>query len=164
MTRHESVIEWKFAAALRDFIGGTSLCAFYAEETMEGMTARMKADDLHVVAAAPQVRCGRYRVDFLFVGEGHLQPPVMVAVECDGHDFHERTKEQARRDKSRDRELAAMGVQVLRYTGSEIVKNAKSCVVEAAMLVSSRSSQAWAASYPDTVAKLNARFAAEASA
>lgn len=43
-----------------------------------------------------------------------------VAVECDGHEYHERTKEQARRDKSRDRKLLSLGFPVLRFTGSEI--------------------------------------------
>jgi len=45
------------------------------------------------------------------------------AIELDGHEFHERTKEQAQRDRERDRNLAAIGYQVLRYTGSEIYKD-----------------------------------------
>jgi hypothetical protein len=43
-----------------------------------------------------------------------------LLIECDGHEFHERTKEQARRDKKRDRELQKFGFQVFRYTGSEV--------------------------------------------
>lgn len=43
-----------------------------------------------------------------------------LAIELDGHDFHERTKEQARRDKKRDRDLSALGFPVARFTGSEI--------------------------------------------
>lgn len=50
-----------------------------------------------------------------------------LAVECDGHDFHERTKEQARRDKGRDRKLVAAGVQVVRFTGSEIFADPLRC-------------------------------------
>lgn len=45
-----------------------------------------------------------------------------LVVELDGHDFHERTKEQARRDKSRDRELQMLGCDVFRFTGSEVWK------------------------------------------
>lgn len=56
---------------------------------------------------------------------------VKVAVELDGHDFHERTKEQAERDKSRDRLLQANGWTVLRYTGSEVWRDADSCANEA---------------------------------
>ena len=33
-------------------------------------------------------------------------------MECDGHDFHERTKEQASSDKKRDRSLQAAGFLV----------------------------------------------------
>jgi hypothetical protein len=46
---------------------------------------------------------------------------VWLAVECDGHDYHERTAEQAARDKARDRALQALGWTVARFTGREIV-------------------------------------------
>lgn len=51
-----------------------------------------------------------------------------LAIECDGHDFHEKTKEQAARDKSRDRALVQAGMHVIRFTGSEIFRDAESCV------------------------------------
>lgn len=55
-----------------------------------------------------------------------------VAVECDGHEFHERTKEQAQRDRSRDRIISGIrGVTLLRFTGSEINRNAEACGAEA---------------------------------
>lgn len=47
-----------------------------------------------------------------------------IAVEVDGHDFHERTKAQARRDKQRDRMMQMVGITVLRYTASEVVADA----------------------------------------
>lgn len=50
-----------------------------------------------------------------------------IAIECDGHEFHERTKEQAAKDRSRDRKLIKMGYIVLRFTGSEINNDVKSC-------------------------------------
>lgn len=53
-----------------------------------------------------------------------------AAIECDGHDFHERTKDQARRDRSRDRELQARGFRVFRFTGSEIFKDPMKCARE----------------------------------
>lgn len=61
--------------------------------------------------------------------------PIRICVECDGHDFHERTKEQAARDKSRDRELTMAGWQVLRFTGSEIWKDAATCARQVVDLV-----------------------------
>ena len=68
----------------------------------------------------PQSKIGNYRVDFLFA---HVSPDGkrrFVAVECDGHEFHEKTKMQAARDKARDRFLVSRGIPVLRFTGSEI--------------------------------------------
>lgn len=73
-----------------------------------------------------------YRVDFLLA-------PVMaekittypnIVIECDGHDYHERTKEQAKRDRARERELLKAGYRVVRFTGSEIVANPKKCAWE----------------------------------
>ncbi len=80
---------------------------------------------------APQVYVGPYRVDFLFsdVMSGG-EPVSLVAVECDGHEFHEKTKQQAARDKARDREITSYGIKVLRFTGSEIWKDAGRCADE----------------------------------
>lgn len=72
----------------------------------------------------PQAHIGNYRVDFLIKDS---ETGITAVVECDGHDFHERTKEQARKDRSRDRELQAKGYLVLRYTGSEIWRDPWKC-------------------------------------
>jgi very-short-patch-repair endonuclease len=70
----------------------------------------------------PQAHIGPYRADFLFVAiRGAGQKRLDLVVECDGHDFHERTKDQARHDRSRDRWMTAQGIQVFRFTGSEIM-------------------------------------------
>jgi very-short-patch-repair endonuclease len=69
---------------------------------------------------APQAKIGRYRVDFLLTqGDGPEERRPLI-VECDGHSFHERTKEQASRDRARDRDLQAEGYPVFRFTGSHI--------------------------------------------
>lgn len=60
-----------------------------------------------------------------------------LAIELDGHDFHERTKEQAARDKSRDRLLQFHGWKAVRFTGSEIFRGAAACVAEAETLLTS---------------------------
>lgn len=70
-----------------------------------------------------QVRIGDYRADFLIVDCSvpfNLAKPRFMVIECDGHDFHEKTKEQARHDKRRDRYFQSQGIKVLRFTGSEI--------------------------------------------
>ena len=61
-----------------------------------------------------------YRVDFLISVELIDNSIYPFIIECDGHDFHEKTKEQAAKDKKRDRELMALGYRVIRFTGSEI--------------------------------------------
>ena len=55
---------------------------------------------------------------------------IKIVIECDGHDYHEKTKEQARRDKARDRALTASGYRVVRFTGSEIYSDPHGCVEE----------------------------------
>jgi very-short-patch-repair endonuclease len=81
----------------------------------------------------PQVRIGSYRVDFAIWDASlpfSIAAPRVMVVECDGHDFHERTKEQARRDKQRDRYLTSHGYKVLRFTGSEIWADPGACAQE----------------------------------
>jgi very-short-patch-repair endonuclease len=53
-----------------------------------------------------------------------------AAIECDGYEFHERTKEQASRDRSRDRKLQELGFRVFRFTGSELHRDPFKCAVE----------------------------------
>lgn len=76
-----------------------------------------------------QARVLNYKVDFLIASSAGV--PLLV-IECDGHDFHERTKEQASKDKSREREiLAATLLPMMRFTGSEIWSNTFECATEA---------------------------------
>ncbi|MRT94596.1 endonuclease domain-containing protein [Ancylomarina sp. 16SWW S1-10-2] len=48
---------------------------------------------------------------------------VKLCVYTDGHTYHERTEEQAQRDKRIDRKLQELGFQVLRYTGKDVNEN-----------------------------------------
>jgi len=97
------------------------------------------------VSVTPQFPVGRYRADLLVELTYELPEPddakptkewpvhkytSRLIVECDGHDFHEKTKEQAKRDKSRDRELLKCGYPVFHYTGSEIWNDVFRCVNE----------------------------------
>jgi very-short-patch-repair endonuclease len=99
-----------------------------------------------VINVEPQKKIGDFRVDFLL--SVYTELPDMermevnskgievagckristkLIVECDGHDFHERTKEQARNDKSRDRVLQSVGYKVFRFTGSELWRDPFRC-------------------------------------
>jgi very-short-patch-repair endonuclease len=81
----------------------------------------------------PQHIVDPYRVDFavhVTASSSGQSLSAWIAVECDGHDFHERTKEQAARDKARDRHLVKCGFRVLRFTGSEIHGNNMKCALQ----------------------------------
>jgi very-short-patch-repair endonuclease len=78
-------------------------------------------------------------VDFFVYHHCSHRHPVKIAIECDGHDFHERTKDQARRDRSKDRWLLCNGYMVLRFTGSEIRRDPIGCAEQVRNLISSRS-------------------------
>ncbi|MEN2468120.1 DUF559 domain-containing protein [Ornithinibacillus sp. JPR2-1] len=86
----------------------------------------------HVKSSAQEnvvVNGKRYRLDFFIectVGDTNHK----FAIECDGHDFHEKTKEQAARDKSKDRNLASEGYTVIRFTGAEIWDRPVRCISE----------------------------------
>jgi very-short-patch-repair endonuclease len=83
----------------------------------------------------PQAKIGAYRADFLLWFE-YGKTVAGVVVECDGHDFHERTKEQASRDKKRDREILKAGFPVVRFTGSDIYKSPSDCAEQVGELLS----------------------------
>jgi len=75
----------------------------------------------------PQYKWENYRIDFR-IQAGRGNP--FVFVECDGHDFHGRTKEQAERDRSKDRAIQSAGIPILRFTGREIWRAPDRCMVE----------------------------------
>ena len=91
-------------------------------------------DEVVIVPQAP-VRMAdgtKYRLDFAFTNEHHK---VKLAVELDGHEFHEKTKEQAAKDRARERRLILNGWLVVRFTGSEIYADARKCVSEVARVI-----------------------------
>jgi len=89
------------------------------------------------LVATRQLPWGRYIIDIAILVKMDSEF-LYVAIECDGHEFHERTKEQAARDKSRDRALAADGVIVLRFTGSEIWHNTWECSEEVFLVLGNK--------------------------
>jgi hypothetical protein len=82
--------------------------------------------DVVIVPQQP-VTCSSFccHVDF-----GIYAKQMRLAVEVDGHEFHEKTKEQAARDKRRDRELQQEGWNVFRFTGSEVWRDPFDCCAQ----------------------------------
>lgn len=68
-----------------------------------------------------------YRADACLCFRDYLGELVYIVIECDGHDYHERTKKQAARDRSRDREMMTAGYYVMRFTGAEIYADPAKC-------------------------------------
>jgi very-short-patch-repair endonuclease len=100
-------------------------------ETYDPFTSRHVQSETFYIYQ--QAKVGPYRVDFLIQDASvptEIQAPRWMVVECDGHDYHERTKEQARRDKKRDRYFQSRGLKVLRFTGSEIFADPQGCAEE----------------------------------
>ncbi|HDX0788037.1 TPA: DUF559 domain-containing protein [Stenotrophomonas maltophilia] len=79
------------------------------------------------VILAEQAQVGPYRVDFLFSCKAQDGSVKRLVVEIDGHDFHDRTKEQASKDRSRDRWMTERGYVVIRFTGSDVWNDPFSC-------------------------------------
>lgn len=69
----------------------------------------------------------RFRPDFLLVCGVTVAYRRAFAIECDGHEWHEKTKDQVARDKLRDRRLILAGVTPIRFSGAEIFHTPSYC-------------------------------------
>lgn len=90
------------------------------------------------IVIEPQAKIENYRADFLLTYRSSFpgfEKDRQLIVECDGHDFHDKTKQQASRDKERDREMKKLGYEVFRFTGSDIWNDVYSCAKEAIDMV-----------------------------
>lgn len=86
-------------------------------EAFKSLDPRM-SNDLYRFDLSPQYEViassgERFRLDFAIAD-------FKIAVELDGHEFHERTKEQVAYRNTRDRKLQADGWTVLHISGSEL--------------------------------------------
>ncbi len=78
----------------------------------------------------------KYIADFCFEPsiqfyEKYTNCSKRLVIECDGHDFHEKTKEQVKRDNGREYDLKMAGYDVLRFSGSEIYNTPYACAEKA---------------------------------
>jgi len=96
-------------------------------------------DGPDIIRIFPQHQIGKYRVDFYLEYWCMNRMLKLLIVECDGHDFHEKTKQQAQSDKKRDRILQNVA-PVYRYTGSEIFKEAHECTYQIVEFLTKRDS------------------------
>ena len=145
------------ALLLRDFIDSINhyisrtespieelmLVALFLAAHMRGGEVRFSSMDLtpgpgpsQRVDILVQEKVGKYRADFILRtyairrdvnGKIHQSQELNMIVECDGHQFHNATKEQVSRDRERDRHLQDLGYRVYRYPGSDIWSDVLSC-------------------------------------
>lgn len=71
-----------------------------------------------------------YRIDFELLVDtidnypmSNSSTATRIFIELDGHDFHEKTKEQVAHDKKRERDLSDKCDALLRYSGSEVYQD-----------------------------------------
>ena len=79
-----------------------------------------------------EVVCGdkTYRADFAIYVRYWDNHETVYIVECDGHSFHQKTKEQVERDNQRMRDLQRAGYTVIRFSGTEIYHKPYHCARE----------------------------------
>lgn len=69
----------------------------------------------------------KYFADFYLTHEYMESEKHGLIIECDGHDFHEKTKQQVVYRNNRDLELKKMGYDILHFSGSQIYQNPIKC-------------------------------------
>lgn len=85
-----------------------------------------------------QAPVGKYRADFLICLAHYRGGYVWGAIECDGHNHHDLTKDQAQHDRRRDRHFQSQGIIILRFTGREIWRSPLKVAVEAINILMNR--------------------------
>ena len=120
----ESPIETAFLTALE----GLGRIQFTDVIISDEDFASVRHVETYWIQVTPQAKIGDYRVDFLISFKAGDAKETLI-VECDGHDFHDRTPDQASRDRERDRALVSPGYKVFRFTGTDINRRAVECVL-----------------------------------
>lgn len=110
------LVVWVQALTLADHIHNWRLREQVEVRTRSGKTYRV---DFRAVAFDPYESC-------LTRKETDLD----VVVEVDGHNWHERTREQVAARDARDRELQASGFTVLHFSFAELTADPLKCIYE----------------------------------
>lgn len=98
------------------------LVALFAQSLPDGSYAFGLRGSVRRWELATQHAVGKYRVDIAV-----LNAATKLAIEVDGHDWHERTREQACSEKARERALQDAGWLVRRYAGTEVWRDSIRC-------------------------------------
>ena len=85
-----------------------------------------------------KVKDKKYRVDFFIPVIYKNQEEIGFIIECDGYDFHQKTKEQVEEDNIRQRKLQKEGYEVIRLSGTEIYHKPYQCALEVKNIILSK--------------------------
>lgn len=86
------------------------------------------------VESQTEIECkngNTYRADFTIwhddILNWELKEEFALVIECDGHEFHQKTKKQVEKDNKREYDLKMNGWEILRFSGSEIYNEPMEC-------------------------------------
>lgn len=96
--------------------------------------------DIIDIGKQKDIDCGdkKYRVDFLIPVKYVNQENKYFVIECDGHEFHQKTKEQVEKDNIRMRKLQEYGYELIRFSGTEIWHRPYKCAEEILKIILSK--------------------------
>jgi hypothetical protein len=130
----ESILTLALFNKLCHFYDGW-ICRVYSEHEYRQALAEQKVNGGCFVLV-PQWsvnQVGLVDLGVFIPGLNHHRP--IVVVECDGHHFHERTVEQASKDRRRLRNLQRLGIPVLPFTGTDVVRSSEEFAQEIAEFI-----------------------------
>jgi len=86
-----------------------------------------REDYLQIV---PQVKIHTYRVDFIITFFKNQEVKNSIFIECDSQQWHEKSEEERRYEKERDRFFQSNDYKIFHYTGKEIIENSFNIIRE----------------------------------
>lgn len=72
-----------------------------------------------------------YIADFVLKHENATYDSQKLVIECDGHEFHESTKEQVAYDNERDLFIKSSGYDIIHFSGTQIYRKPIGCARKA---------------------------------
>lgn len=98
------------------------VCLFRRDELPDFVDCMYSYPQLEI-----ETNAHRYIADFSIGAENEEGIYTILLVECDGHEFHQKTKKQVEHDNTRQYELKMVGYDILRFSGSQIYNDPFKC-------------------------------------
>ena len=123
----QSDIEYAMAVALRAMNCGYG---WEFDGNQEVVFEWNDAPDSPIVQIQPRRKMGPYEITLAIRVRGPGNRLLKLAVQCDGHDFCEMSKEQAVVEKALEKTLKVAGFRLFRFTGAEIATDPVKCAAQ----------------------------------